>query len=423
MSPQTQPHRWKPPVAEGAPVSIREASRLAALAATTLLDSPHEARFDELVRLAIGLTHADAAVIGLVDRGREWWKASAGVALHAVPRATSFADHAIAAAVDGGEVFVVADAASDDRFAESPLVTGAGMRACAAVPIAAPQGDRIGALCVFHRAPGALGVEGRSALRALARQVEALVALRQAAASDPVREAERRRAIAAQLLHDLRDPISVIQANAQFALIQPLGEGARGALEDVVASTRALHDLVLNLLDLSRAEGGDLAPRLGSVDVAALVRDAVLRLEPRALGRRQRLALITAAPSLRLRGDADQLRRMVEVLVEHAIKYSPDEGAIRVEVGTRDGAIELRVSDAGPGVPHAIRDGLFECAAPDEAARDEPGGRSSPGLGLPFCRIAAACHGGRVWIEDTLDGGACFCVSLPAGEAAVSAGR
>ncbi len=401
--------------AAATPIPIKETARCEALAELGILDTPAEQCFDGLVRLAAQICGASGAALGLVDGTREWFKARHGIAALEVPRAVSFGAHALVAQTP---LFRIEDARADERFAASPLVAGEGVRACIAVPLATSRGHKVGVLCVVDRVARTLGEGQEAMLRALGRQAEALLELRRASLGaearrdEPLQLHQRRREVAAELLHDLRDPISVIQANAQFALHQPLGEGARAALEDVVAGARSLHDLVRNLLDISRADDGGLAPRRADLDLAALVRDAVLRLEPRACDRRQRVELAFGAPSLRLRADGDLLRRLVEILVDHAIKYTPEDGTVRVEAAARDGALEIRVSDGGPGIPPALRERVFQRVPSGDGGSDDPA-RSSPGLGLLFCRLAAESHGGRIFIEEAARGGACFCVRLP----------
>lgn len=129
---------------------FREEARLASLHSYKILDTPNEERFDRIVRPAARLFGSPIALISLVDRDRQWFKASVGLDVKETPRNISFCTHAI----EQREVFVVADAAGDSRFADSPLVTGEPrIGFYAGAPLIAPDGHALGTLCVIDREP------------------------------------------------------------------------------------------------------------------------------------------------------------------------------------------------------------------------------------------------------------------------------
>jgi diguanylate cyclase (GGDEF)-like protein len=151
------------------PASEEEARRLASLRALHLLDTPAEARFDRVTRLAARLLGAPVAVLALVDEDRVFVKSALGTTLGQAPREGSFA----AAAILGEDVLVVGDAAKDARFAKNPLVAGEPpVRFCAAVPLRAPDGSRVGALCVLDLKPRRLAEGDRQDLHDLAALAE-----------------------------------------------------------------------------------------------------------------------------------------------------------------------------------------------------------------------------------------------------------
>jgi len=142
-----------------------ESQRLAALAASSLMDTPPEEVFDRLVRLAAQVTDCPMALVTLLGTQRQWFKARVGVDITETPRALSFCSHALAA----GDTFVVGDAASDPRFAGNPLVTGEPhIRFYAGVPLEDAQGRLLGTLCVLDREPRRLRERELRALRELA---------------------------------------------------------------------------------------------------------------------------------------------------------------------------------------------------------------------------------------------------------------
>ena len=149
----------------GFPVSEDEAQRLAALAATRLVDSLPEERFDRIVRLASKATDSPIALISLLTARRQWFKARVGLPAQQTPREWAFCTHAILQ--DGP--FVVEDASSDARFSGNPLVLAdPHMRFYAGVPLRDPGGNAMGTLCVIDREPRKLRATELQALIDLA---------------------------------------------------------------------------------------------------------------------------------------------------------------------------------------------------------------------------------------------------------------
>ena len=129
-----------------------EPRRLAALLELGVLDTEPEPIFDSLTELALRTFNAPVAVISLVDKDRQWFKACIGLPVSETPRDVAFCDHAIRS----GDVLVVLDATVDPRFAQNPLVTGEpGIRFYAGAPLTTPDGFRIGTLCLIDFTPRA----------------------------------------------------------------------------------------------------------------------------------------------------------------------------------------------------------------------------------------------------------------------------
>ena len=127
-----------------------ESRRLATLRQYGLLDTPADERFDRLTRAAATLFGTPMALVTLIDRKRQWFKSRIGMASSETPRDIAFCNHTIQ---DDG-VTVVLDATKDPRFSSNPLVTGAPhIRFYAGAPLIAPNGSRIGSLCILDTAP------------------------------------------------------------------------------------------------------------------------------------------------------------------------------------------------------------------------------------------------------------------------------
>ena len=215
--------------------------------------------------------------------------------------------------------------------------------------------------------------------------------------------------LTAFLVHDMKGPLTTILANAELARFADLTPMERDlGTDEVLAAGRTLHRMVLDLLDIQTGEEGRLEPHREPIHLGALMRSvtsggSLLGYE---------VSIETTGP-LQIMADPDLLRRVLGNLVDNCVKYGPPGGRIwldsRVE---RDGTALISVRDEGPGVPHDLREVIFE-----KYSRLERGtGRrraGSRGLGLRFCRVAVEAHDGRIWVEDNVPNGACFRVELP----------
>ncbi len=155
-----------------------ESARQAALDQLRILDTPPEARFDRLTRMAARLLDAPIALISLIDRDRQWFKSSVGLDVSETPRSLSFCGHAIF----DKEPLVIEDARLDERFHDNPLVTGdPSIRFYAGMPLHTADGHALGTLCVIDRKPRTLGKECRQYLRDLADCIEEQISARKLA--------------------------------------------------------------------------------------------------------------------------------------------------------------------------------------------------------------------------------------------------
>jgi len=152
-----------------------EESRLAALCSYSILDTLPEKEFDDIVRLVSAICDVPTALVSLVDADRQWFKARTGMEAEQTSRDASFCAHALGQQ----ELFIVPDAALDERFAANPLVTGSPhIRFYAGAPLVTPEGEALGTLCAIDSKPRTLTGEQQEALMILSRQVMAQLELR-----------------------------------------------------------------------------------------------------------------------------------------------------------------------------------------------------------------------------------------------------
>ncbi|MDO8934235.1 MAG: GAF domain-containing sensor histidine kinase [Rhodocyclaceae bacterium] len=391
------------------PTPYDEAARVAALHELALLDTPPEPEFDDLALLAAQICGTPIGLVSFLDADRQWFKAAVGTPVREMPRARAFCAHTIV----GGDLFVIPDALADARFAASPLVAGEPhVRFYAGVPLRTPGRHPIGTICVFDVVPRELDARQLGALAALARQAEALIALRAArrAHGDPrVRSLGERDPIAGFLIHDVKNQLMLVSANASYLRDWPGVTAAERAeiVEDIANAAARLQSMLLAALDLKWVDGGTMPLARAGFDLAALVTEVARAGPPTG----SPVVVQGGHAPLPLHADRDVVRRVLENLLDNARKY----GRGRIVIATRaaaHGGVEVMVRDHGPGVAPADRERVFEPRV--RLGTGEGHEDTSRGLGLAFCRAAVEAHGGRIWVEDAASGGSLFCFVLPA---------
>ena len=151
------------------PTPVDELLRLETLRRLKILDTDPEERFDRVTRLAKQIFGTPIALVSLVDADRQWFKSRQGLDAKETPRDISFCGHAILE----DKVMVVEDTHSDERFADNPLVeSDPGIRFYAGYPLNAPDGSKVGTLCVIDREPRQMTTEERALLAELGAMVE-----------------------------------------------------------------------------------------------------------------------------------------------------------------------------------------------------------------------------------------------------------
>ncbi|HKU43830.1 MAG TPA: HAMP domain-containing sensor histidine kinase, partial [Polyangiales bacterium] len=219
--------------------------------------------------------------------------------------------------------------------------------------------------------------------------------------------------MAALLAHDLRSPASGIMLSCKAQLRKPqLTASDRRYWSNILAGAEAISRMASNLIDVARGEESGLQANKHAFDLNAMLEETVEIMSSLALGREQRLELQTAPAGTTLTGDRELLRRVLQNLLDNAFRFHSGEAPVRLEARRLDAAIELRVADAGPGIPEAKRDTVFDKYArlgPSRAGEASAG----HGLGLTFCRLAAECHGGSIGIEPNQPRGSVFVLRLP----------
>jgi signal transduction histidine kinase len=217
--------------------------------------------------------------------------------------------------------------------------------------------------------------------------------------------------LTAFVVHDLKTPVGSMDLHAQvLQRNRNLPDDARSSVTAIRAEARQLARMISNLLDLSKADEGQLAPAACYHDARALVDEVLSDLHVNAAERSIQFRTILEAE--RIRADRDLVQRVLANLVENALRYSPRNTEVTISVREVERGTELRVADAGRGIEPDMREKIFNAFVQVETSSALPVERASRGLGLTFCKVAIEAHGGRIWVEDASPG-AVFCLRLP----------
>jgi PAS domain S-box-containing protein len=219
---------------------------------------------------------------------------------------------------------------------------------------------------------------------------------------------ELRGTILSAVSHELRTPLTSILG---FSLTlkdksEQLSDATRAQVVGHIAEQSAkLERLLSDLLDLDRLRHGLVHATFEPTDVGRLV----ARVADDYADEERPIQI--RATSVVAEIDAAKVERIVDNLLANAVKHTPPATPIRVRVSGEEGGVLLAVDDQGPGVPERERETIFEIFNRGTAA---PSQVSGAGIGLSLVAQFTGLHGGRAWVERNADGGASFCVLLPA---------
>jgi two-component system, OmpR family, sensor histidine kinase KdpD len=275
------------------------------------------------------------------------------------------------------------------------------------------NGRRMGELRLIESPEGALDTP---AAGRIARSLAGLIALgeererrvqHQVEADALSRSGELKTALLRAVSHDLRSPLMAITAAAGGLRYANLDEDERELLQTITEQGERMNRMIENLLDLSRLQAGAAAPHTDWLDPRDLVESAIEEVVPAAEHGRVRLRLDQDLPLVR--ADGSQLQRVLVNILDNALKFSPQTAPVDVSLSTSRMRVEVAVEDAGPGVPEADTERIFEPFSRGE-------GRSVPGsgLGLAIARGLATANGCTVVVQPGTSGGSRFVLSLPA---------
>jgi two-component system, OmpR family, phosphate regulon sensor histidine kinase PhoR len=222
-----------------------------------------------------------------------------------------------------------------------------------------------------------------------------------------------RRDFVANVSHELRTPVSIIRANAETLLHGAASDPAHGPrlLEALHRNAERLSNIIADLLDLSRLEGGHRALERKAVAVADAALRALETVEQNA--REKGLEVVSVVdPGVRVHADENALEQILINYLDNAIKYTPAGGRVEVSARMAGDRVRVTVSDNGPGIPPHLHDRVFERFFRVDPGRSRDMGGT--GLGLSIVRHLAEAMDGQAGMEPATPQGSRFWIDLPA---------
>ena len=268
--------------------------------------------------------------------------------------------------------------------------------------------ERLGAGDLTARAPDHGGDEVAALARSFNRMADELATRARALdASD-----QARRQLMADVSHELMTPLTAMRGYIETLTMPevPLDPQTRQRYMGIVTDeTHRLEQIIGDLLDLARLEGGGMTLRHERADVEQLFNRVAARHERELTGRGIALTTRVDAAARSVIGDADRLEQALQNLAANAIRHTPSAGQVRL-TAERDGSdVVLTVRDSGPGIPAEHLPLIFNRFYKADASRKAAGGGS--GLGLSIAKAIVERHGGTIGARS--DDGGVFEIRLP----------
>jgi two-component system, OmpR family, heavy metal sensor histidine kinase CusS len=218
--------------------------------------------------------------------------------------------------------------------------------------------------------------------------------------------------------HELRTPVSLIRTEAELALRRSRGEAEyKESLRHILLEAERTTALIEQLLSMARADSGRETLHFDPVDLRQTLRSVVDGWQQVATIRNLQFSANLDAPDFSVMGDETLLRRLADILLDNALKYTPSPGSVHLSLELQGESAVICVQDSGVGIPEEEQGKIFERFYRVDKARSRALGGA--GLGLAIARWIVTQHGGSIQVESQPGQGATFRVELPMAAAPV----
>jgi heavy metal sensor kinase len=211
--------------------------------------------------------------------------------------------------------------------------------------------------------------------------------------------------------HELRTPVSLIRTEAELALRRRRGESEyRDALRNVLLEAERTTVLVEQLLSLARADSGRETLHMEPINIAEMLRGAEASWQQVARIRRLQFSA-TIPKEASVLGDSSTLRRLIDIVLDNAFKYTPSPGTVLLRLEQNEGSMVMTVQDSGPGIAEEEVPKIFDRFYRVDKARTH--GQAGAGLGLAIAKWIVTQHQGSISVKSQLGRGTTFRIELP----------
>ena len=319
-----------------------------------------------------------------------------------------FQDSITISVARSGEPALIADVSRDPRYNEAvDGISGFELHQLMCVPLSI-QGRVLGIVQAINKVSGDFDELDLNLLQLLATNVA--IALENARfTSEQQAEAEQKAELYSVASHGLRSPLMSILTSVDWILETGVqNESHQTRLEDIRAQTFSLASFAGEILDMSRIEMGHMRIQLMPVAIIVFVKKILATFERRAPNHRFELEVTGQIPPVR--ADETQLAIVMDHLLENAIKYSPEDSLVRVEISTSGEQVMVAVCDEGQGIAQDEHENIFTRFY---RGRDQQSSKGhSLGLGLYITQKLIQAQGGDICVESTLGQGTTFRFTL-----------
>ena len=246
--------------------------------------------------------------------------------------------------------------------------------------------------------------ERRGPMNSLARRFNNMVV-------ELERAEQQRHNLTADIAHELRTPLHIIQGNLE-GMLDGVYEPTAENINDTLDETRLLARLVDDLQTLSLAEAGQLPLHPTRFLLADLLTDAAAGFESRAAAQNVDLYVDAPDPSPEIEADYDRLSQVLGNLLTNALRHTPEKGSITLKAEATSEGVHIIVKDTGAGIPTEDLPYIFDRFWRGDKSRTRTEGSS--GLGLAITKQLVLAHGGTITAESEVEKGTTFTIELPA---------
>jgi signal transduction histidine kinase len=225
-----------------------------------------------------------------------------------------------------------------------------------------------------------------------------------------------RRQLLADVSHELMTPLTAIRGYTETLGMRDLAldEPTRGRyLEIIGEETQKLEELIGDLLDLARLEGGGGTLAFKNVAVSELFSRVIDRHGPTIRDHRISVVPLIVPENLEVRGDPQRLEQALQNLASNALRHTPDGGRLVLGASVAADGVHMTVTDSGSGIPAEHLPRIFDRFYKADASRSISTAPSGSGLGLSIVQAIVERHGGRITASNAPEGGAMFEIVLP----------